>query len=123
MGLARHPPPSTPTVGLAVTSGRVDPFPSTPPPQHTGASPGTTKDYNSQNAVFLNYFSQISTDATVPACGSGSYTCLSFVFGGLDCEQRWSYTAFVTNIHTNAGFWAEMMGQSHTPESGLELGM
>lgn len=53
MDLAKHPPVSTPTADLAVTSGRVDPFPSFPPFSsiHTRASLGSTKDHNSQNAA------------------------------------------------------------------------
>lgn len=35
--LAKYPPLSTPTVGLAVTSGRADPSPSFPPPSSTDA--------------------------------------------------------------------------------------
>lgn len=101
--------------------GRPFPFFPPHPATHTRASPGSKKDYNSQNAVFLNYFSQISINSAVPPCGSGGCTCLPFVSGGLDCEQRWPYTAFVTNIHTTAGFWAEMIEQSQAPQFGLEL--
>lgn len=50
--LAKYPPLSTPTVGLAVTSGRADPSPSFPlPPAQTRASPRSTEDHNSQNAT------------------------------------------------------------------------
>lgn len=51
--LAKYPPLSTPTVGLAVTSGRADPSPSFPPLPlaQTRASPGSREDHNSQNAT------------------------------------------------------------------------
>lgn len=92
--LARYPPLSTPTVGVAVTSGRAHAPLSCLllPPAHARATyrgARRTTFTRMQHAAFLNSFSQASsTNVSVPLDGSGGCAYLLFVSDCLACEQR-----------------------------------